>query len=199
MVLLTQCRPARGLQPIHTLGVCARDTAEAKKKAKHTFFNLVMEIQRIRRAKDKKPNSTVTFPRFIDFRSARAACSTASCRCWRLIDASRRVYLPLEPTGRTLTTEWKRGRGCNSWLLFTVNFGQTKKVKMLDPSGCFYFTVPRIAVLVLLGPEQKIARLIANDIANTLYFKVTLKLHTTKSYTGWIARDYQSKVTKLMR
>ena len=41
--------------------------------------------------------------------------------------------------------------GLQQFVAFTVNFGQTKKVKMLDPSGCFIFTVPRIVVLVLVG------------------------------------------------
>ena len=74
--------------------------------------------------------------------------------------------------------------GLQQFVAFMVNFGQTKKVKMLDPSGCFYFTVPRIAVRVLLGLEKKIAGLVSNIIANKLYFNATLKLHTTKSYTG---------------
>ena len=41
--------------------------------------------------------------------------------------------------------------GLQQFVAFTVNFGQPKKVKMLDPSGCFYFTEPRVVVLVLLG------------------------------------------------
>ena len=40
--------------------------------------------------------------------------------------------------------------GLQQFVAFMVNFGQTKKVKMLDPSGCFYFTVPRIAVRVCI-------------------------------------------------
>ena len=74
--------------------------------------------------------------------------------------------------------------GLQQFVAFTVNFGQTKKVKMLDPSGCFYFTVPRIAVLVLLGSEQQIARLIANGIASKVYFESPLKVHTIKRYPG---------------
>ena len=74
--------------------------------------------------------------------------------------------------------------GLQQFVAFTVNFGQTKKVKMLDPSGCFYFTVPRIAVRVLLGSKQKIAHLVGNTIANKLYFNSTPKVHTRKRYTG---------------
>ena len=70
---------------------------------------------------------------------------------------------------------------------------------MLDPSGCFYFTVPRIAVRVLVGSEQKIARLVANTIANKAYFKPMQKLFTLKRCARLRAIDYRRKVAKLIR
>ena len=138
----------------------------------------------------KNGNSTVTFRRFprtrdLYLRGVRAPCSTASWRCWRLFYASRCVYLPLEPAGCPHTSKWRRWRGCNFLSsLITVKFCHSRKSKMLDPSGCFYFTIPRITVRVSLGPEQKIAGLVANTIANKLYFASTRKVHAIKRYTG---------------
>ena len=72
----------------------------------------------------------------------------------------------------------KRAGGVATLWCITVNFGSIFVPKMLDPSGCFYFTFPYLSERVLLGSKQKIARLVANTITNKLYFKAPLKLHT---------------------
>ena len=55
-------------------------------------------------------------------------------------------------------------------LISRSSFVILEKGKMLDPSGCFYYTTPRITVRVLLGLEQNLAGLVVNTIANKLYF-----------------------------
>ena len=107
-------------------------------------------------------NSTVTFGRFprtsdLYFRGVlvrRAArpddalevcltCLSQSTCHWNLSVASP------PPNGRA------GGVAPIVYVLFTVNFCHFRKVKMLDPSGCFECTRPRIAVLVLLGADTK--------------------------------------------
>ena len=99
--------------------------------------------------------------------------------------------LPREPTGRTYTQNGSVGGVATRWWYY----GQVwpiQKVKMLDPSGCFvFFTKPCSAVRVLLGPEQKIAHLVANTIANKAYLKSTRYLPTLKSCARSLATDFR--------
>ena len=75
--------------------------------------------------------------------SACAPYTKASCCCWGPSGASKPVFLPLEPAGRTSASKWKRWRGCN--FVVHSHYGELlsrKEGKMLDPSGCFFYTVP---------------------------------------------------------
>ena len=51
----------------------------------------------------------------------------------------------------------------------------------------------------MLGSRPKIAGLVANTIANKVYFDSTLNLRTLKRYAGLLAIDHRCKVTKLVR
>ena len=105
-------------------------------------------------------NSTVTFGRFprtrdlyfggarprraaqpVDAAEVRLTFLSQSACPWNLSVALR------PPNGRA------GGAATVVYVLFTVKFCHFRKGKMLDPSGCFYFTIPRIAVRVLLGSE----------------------------------------------
>ena len=66
-----------------------------------------------------------------------------------------------------------------------------KEGKMLDPSGCFYFTKPGIAVRVCLAQTHKITGQVSNTIANKTYFTTARKLHATKSYARSLAIDFR--------
>ena len=54
-------------------------------------------------------------------------------------------YPPITPTPPN------RSVGGVALLTFSGEVWPLDFVKMLDPSGCFYFTIPRIAVRVLVG------------------------------------------------
>ena len=59
------------------------------------------------------------------------------------------LVAPLPPNGRA------GGVAPIVNVLFTVNVCHFRKGKMLDPSGCFQSTFPRITVLVLLGADAE--------------------------------------------
>ena len=69
------------------------------------------------------------------------------------------------------------------------SFVNSEKGKMLDPSGCLYFTLPRIASSILVRSEQNLAHPVATAVANKACFKSTLKLRPTKSYACLLAID----------
>ena len=54
-------------------------------------------------------------------------------------------------------------------------------------------------MLAVVGSNAKIARLVANMIANKLYFKPTQNLRTLKRRVRLLAIDHRSKVTKSIR
>ena len=70
---------------------------------------------------------------------------------------------------------------------------------MLDPSGCFFSTVPEKWSACGARIETKIAGLVVNTIAHKLYVKVPLELHTHKSCVRLLANDHRCKVGKLIR
>ena len=70
---------------------------------------------------------------------------------------------------------------------------------MLDPSGCFQSTRMDATCPHRWDHRQKIARLVANTIAEAAYFKSTRKLQPTKSYADGLTIDYPCLVAKVKR
>ena len=61
--------------------------------------------------------------------------------------------------------------------------------KMLDPSGCFFYTVPEKCGACGAWIETKIAGLVANTMANKLYFNAPQNLHALKRCARLLAID----------
>ena len=74
-----------------------------------------------------------------------------------------------------------------------------KEGKMLDPSGCFFYTVPEKCGACGAGIAIKIGGMVAYTIAHRLYVKIPLKLRTQKRCARLLAIDHRCKVGKLRR
>ena len=110
-----------------------------------------------------------------------------------------RICLPREPTGRTYTAKWKRGRGCNYMVVLRSSLANSESQNVRPQRMFVVFTKPCSAVRVLLGPEQKMAHLVANTIANKAYLKSTLYLTTMKRCACSHATDFRCRFSVLGR
>ena len=75
----------------------------------------------------------------------------------------------------------------------------SKKGKMLDPSGCFYFTIPGVSVICLLGSRWKLARIVANTMPKKASKQSPPNMYRMKSYGCAYAIDFRFEDAKMMR